>query len=106
MTAKRYVARSSAIAARRLGNETMVMSASSSTLFTLDEVATVIWEAADGATLIEEIVATKVCEQYDVAPEVALRDAEILVEALAGHGLMLLSEEPIPQSSISPTVNR
>jgi hypothetical protein len=105
MIEKRYVARSTAIAARGLGDETMVMSASSSTLFTLDEVATVIWKAADGATRLEEIVTKKVCEQYDVTPEVALKDAEILVEELAKHGLLLLSEEPIPQSSISPKVN-
>ena len=44
------------IAARVLGNETMVMSATDSTLFTLDEVATVIWESADGVTPLEEIV--------------------------------------------------
>ena len=65
MNNKRYVARSTAIAARVLGDETMVMSAANSTLFTLDEVATVIWEAADGATPLEEIVAKKVCTQFD-----------------------------------------
>ena len=53
MNNKRYVARSTAIAARVLGDETMVMSAVNSTLFTLDEVATVIWESADGATPLE-----------------------------------------------------
>ena len=51
-----YVARSTAIAARALGEETMVMSATNSTLFTLDEVASVIWEAADGVTPLKEIV--------------------------------------------------
>ena len=78
MSEKRYVSRSTAIAARALGDETMVMSAANSTLFTLDEVATVIWEAADGATPLEEIVTKKVCTQYDVTPEVALKDAEAL----------------------------
>jgi hypothetical protein len=98
MSNKRYVARSTAIAARVLGDETMVMSATNSTLFTLDEVATVIWESADGATPLEEIVANKICTQYDITPEVALRDAEGLVEQLAEHGLMLLSDKPIVQS--------
>src|ERR1039458_2694388 len=96
---KRYVARSTAIAARVLGDEMMVMSATDSTLFTLDEVATVIWEALDGATPLEEIVTKKVCAQYDITPEVALKDAEILVEQLAEHGLLLLSDQPIDQSS-------
>ena len=99
MNNKRYVARSTAIAARVLGDETMVMSATNSTLFTLDEVATVIWESADGATPLEEIVANKICMQYDITPEVALRDAEGLVEQLAEHGLMLLSDKPIAQSA-------
>ena len=49
MNKKRYVARSSEIAARRLGDEMMIMSGRDSTLFTLNEVATIIWEAADGS---------------------------------------------------------
>src|SRR6202451_4546126 len=101
MNEKSYVARSSAIAARVFGDETMVMSATNSTLFTLDEVATVIWEAADGATPLDEIVTKKVCAQYDITPEVALKDAEVLVAQLAEHGLLLLSEKPISPSSLS-----
>jgi hypothetical protein len=104
MIEKRYVARSTAIAARGLGDETMVMAASSSTLFTLDEVATVIWKAVDGATPLEEIVTKKVCAQYEITPEVALQDAELLVEQLAEHGLLVLSEKPIPEASLSPKV--
>jgi len=99
MSSKRYVARSTAIAARVLGDETMVMSATNSTLFTLDEVATVIWESADGATPLEEIVAKEICTQYNITPEVALKDAEGFVESLAEHGLMLLSDKPIAQST-------
>jgi hypothetical protein len=98
MNNKRYVARSTAIAARVLGDETMVMSAKDSTLFTLDELATVIWEAADGATPLDEIVVNKICTQYDVAPEVALKDAEGFVEKLTEHGLLLLSDQPIAHS--------
>ncbi len=89
-----YVARSTAIAARTLGNETMIMSAADSRLFTLNEVASIIWQSADGATPLEEI-AKKVCMQYDVAPEVALKDAELLVEGLAAARLMIVSEKRI-----------
>ena len=105
MKNKRYVARSTAIAARVLGDETMVMSAVSSTLFTLDEIASVIWESADGVTPLEDIVTNKICTQYEVAPEIALRDAEKLVEQLAEHGLMVLSDRPItmPASSHGET---
>jgi len=105
MSDKRYVSRSTAIAARVLGDEMMVMSATDSTLFTLDEVATVIWEAADGATPLDEIVTKRVCSQYDITPEVALKDAEKLVEQLAKHGLLLISDQPVAQSSTPPTVN-
>jgi hypothetical protein len=105
MSDKSYVARSNMIAARVLGEETMVMSATNSTLFTLDAVSTVIWESADGTTPLEEIVRKKVCSQYDVPLEVALKDAEILVEQLAGHGLLVLSDRPIPQPSGSAKVN-
>jgi hypothetical protein len=106
MSKKRYVARSTAIAARVLGDETMVMSAVSSTLFTLDEVATVVWESADSITPLDEIVADKICTQFDVAPEIALEDADELVEALAGHGLMVISDKPITQSTSRPAENK
>src|ERR1700676_3692083 len=102
MSNKRYVARSTAIAARVLGDETMVMSAVNSTLFTLDEVATVIWESADGATPLEDIVAHKICTLYDVAPEIALNDAQRFVEGLAQHGLLVLSDRPITQCMTAP----
>jgi hypothetical protein len=53
----KYLARSSAIASRMLGGEIMIMSAVDSTFFTLNPVATVIWQA-DPATaeLIDDAV--------------------------------------------------
>jgi hypothetical protein len=106
MNGKCYVARSTAIAARVLGDETMVMSAVNSTLFTLDAVATLIWESADGATPLEEIVTSRICAQFDVAPEIALKDAQGLVQGLAGHGLMVISDQPIPPPAISGRENK
>jgi len=97
MNDKRYIARSTAIAARVLGDETMIMSAANSTLFTLDEVATLIWESADGVTPIEEIVAHKICSQYEIAPDVALKDAEAFVDELSQHGVLLASDQPIAE---------
>jgi Coenzyme PQQ synthesis protein D (PqqD) len=97
MNSKRYVARSSEIAARRLGGEMMIMSAKDSTLFTLNAVATAIWEAANGSTALDEIVERRICREFEVEPSVALRDAETLAEELAGHGILLLSDAPFPQ---------
>jgi hypothetical protein len=101
MTNSRYVARSTAIAARALGDETMVMSATNSTLFTLNEIASLIWEAADGVTPLDQIVANTICTRYDVAPEIAMKDAEALVENLAGHGILLVSDQPLKSAADS-----
>ena len=90
-----YIARSRDIAARVLDGEMMIMSARDSTLFNLNEVGTVIWQAADGATSLEDIVARQVCVEFDVEPAEALKDAEAFVRELAEHGIMLLSDEPI-----------
>ena len=95
MSEKRYIAKSTAIAARALGDELIIMSATNSTLFTLNEVAMAIWEAADGVTPLEDIVTARISEQYEVTPEIALKDAEDVVAELAGHGLLVISDEPI-----------
>jgi len=93
---EKYISRSTAIAARVLGGEMMVMSAVDSTFFTLNEVATVIWQAADGVTPLSAIVTDKVCAQFDVAPEQAARDAEEFVAALSSHGILQVSDQPAP----------
>jgi hypothetical protein len=95
MSCKPYVARSPSVAARKLGDEMMIMSGRDSTLFTLNEVATIIWEAADGSMPLEEIVDCKICAQFEVARGQALLDAEALVEQLAGYGILVLSSEPL-----------
>ena len=90
-----YIAHSKEIAARVLDGEMMIMSARDSTLFSLNELGTIIWQAADGATSLEEIVAQKICVEYEVEPGQALKDAETFVRELAEHGIMLLSDRPI-----------
>jgi hypothetical protein len=95
MNKRIYVARSPRIAARKLGEEMLVMSGQDSTLFTLNPTATLLWQAADGATPLNEIVESRICSEFDVNPEEALRDAETLAEDLAKHGILLISEEPI-----------
>jgi len=96
MSQSYYPCRSSRIAARKLGLEMMIMSAGDSTLFTLNETATLLWEAADGRSSLEEIVATKICSQFSVEFSEALSDAETVAQQLANHGILLLEKEPIP----------
>ncbi len=90
-----YIARSSAIAARILAGEMMVMNSLDSTFFTLNEVATAIWQAADGHTPLREIVCNRVCQQFDVTPEEAMADAEQFVADLSSHGILLVSDHPM-----------
>jgi hypothetical protein len=100
MSRKLYLARSPRIAARKLGEEMLVMSGKDSTLFTLNPTATILWQAADGATPLDEIVERRICSEFEVEPEEAIHDAEVLAKDLAGHGILLISEKPI--SSTSP----
>lgn len=100
---EKYIAKSSAIASRLLGGEMMIMSAVDSTFFTLNPVASVIWQAADGCTPLSEIVAHQVCAEFEVDPETAHRDAERFVEEISSHGILLVSERPFSNSSSAPT---
>jgi Coenzyme PQQ synthesis protein D (PqqD) len=97
---EKYIAQSKAVAARVLGGEMMIMSAMDSRLFSLSDVATVIWEAADGRTPLSEIVAQRVCAEFDVSADVAYRDAEILVEELASRGILSISNHPVVDAEL------
>ena len=90
-----YIARSSAIAARMLAGEMMVMNSTDSTFFTLNDVATAIWQAADGQTPLREIVRNRICEQFEVDPDQAQTDAEQFVSELSQHGILLVSDQPL-----------
>ena len=90
-----YITRSTGIAARLLAGEMMVMNPADSTFFTLNEVATTIWQAADGRTPLRQIVQDRVCEQFDVNPEEAMADAEMFVAELSSHGILLVSDHPM-----------
>jgi len=101
-----YIARSSAIASRVLAGETMVMSVTDSTFFTLNEVASAIWQAADGVTPLEEIVTDRLCPEFEVTAEEALADAREFVRDLSSHGILLVSDHPIPPAVADPTETR
>ena len=87
-----YVLRADHVAARMLGGEMMIMSAADSSLYVLNETASVVWQAADGVTPLSKIVRDNVCAEFDVAPDVALEDAIALVNDLAAHGILVISD--------------
>jgi Coenzyme PQQ synthesis protein D (PqqD) len=92
-----YVARGSKLAARLLGNQTLVMSAPDSTIFTLNEIGSVIWAAADGRSSLRQIVQDKICTEFEIEPEQALADCGEFVSQLAEHGIFILSESPLAE---------
>ena len=92
---KLYIARSPKLAARVLDGEMMIMSGQDSTLFTLNKTATIIWQAADGKTTLEEIVERRIVPEFEIDADAALQDAETLARELASHGILQVSEEPI-----------
>ncbi len=93
--ADKYIAKSSAIASRILGDEMIIMSAVDSTLFSLNSAGTIIWEAADGSTTLSRIVEEKLCAEFDVSVEQAYVDVVQFVDALAEHGILVVSDQPI-----------
>jgi hypothetical protein len=101
MSTKIYLARSSRVAARKLGEEMLIMSGQGSTLFTLNPTATLLWQSADGSTSLDEIVEGRICSEFEVQPEEAMRDAEALAEDLAKHNILVISDHPITKSDTS-----
>ncbi len=93
--ADKYIAKSSAIASRVLGDELIIMSALDSTLFSINSAGTIIWEAADGCTPLSRIVEEKLCSEFDVSLEQAYVDVVQFVNALAEHGILVVSDRPI-----------
>lgn len=94
-----YVARNPGVAARCLDGEMMIMSGRDSTLFTLNKTATILWQAADGATPLQEIVQQRICAEFEVELAEAMQDAETLARDLASHGILEVSEQPIRQTA-------
>jgi len=99
---EKYVSRSRAVAARELDGEMIIMSAADSTLFSLSEVATIIWRAADGHTPLSEIVERSVCAEFDVPFDTAYRDAEAFVEELSCHGILRVSDHAVAGAEPAP----
>jgi coenzyme PQQ synthesis protein D (PqqD) len=80
---------------RAYDGEAVIVSPEDSTLHTLNAVGTVIWEAADGRTGMEAIVA-RVCDAFEVDRATAARDTAAFVDSLAQRGLLTVLDAPRP----------
>jgi len=95
----KYLIRGENLAARMLGGEMMIMSAADSTLFSLNETASVIWQAADGVTPLHEIIEREIVPRFEVDPRTAYQDALQFVEQLSRHGIIQIKDEPIAKEN-------
>ena len=73
--------------------QAVIVSPDDSTLHTLNEVGTLVWEVADGRRDVAAIVA-RVCEAFDVTPERAEDDVRRFVAELETRGLLTVSSTP------------
>lgn len=91
--AERYPLQNPQAAWRVYDGEAVIVSPEDSTLHTLNEVGTLVWEAADGRTPLAAIVA-RVCARYDVEAGAAERDVDVFVERLAERRLITILDAP------------
>ncbi len=95
----KYIKPHQSLAARMLGDEMVVMSLRDSKVYSLNATASVIWNAADGATPLDEIAVARLVPEFEVDAETAKRDALELAEALALEGILTISDEPIGEAT-------
>ena len=91
--ADRYLAQNPRAAWRVYDGEAVIISPDDSTLHTLNAVGTLIWEAADGKTMLGAIMG-RICTEFEVEPESAERDAMAFIEGLRQRGLLVVSDAP------------
>jgi hypothetical protein len=90
-----YIGRSERLAARKLLDETVILKPDDSGLYVLNELGTIIWDAADGATTLAMIVERSICPQFEIDAATALHDATEFVERLRDHNILRVSETPM-----------
>ncbi len=86
-----YPMQSPRTAWRVYDGEAVILWPDDSTLNTLNALGTLIWESADGKSPLSAIVA-RICEEFDVDPERAERDAMAFIAKLGARGLLTVSE--------------
>ena len=72
----------------------VILSADDSSLYVLNELGTILWEAADGRTPLRRIVERDICSTFEVDLATGLHDAAEFLDRLASHGIVQLSATP------------
>lgn len=79
------------VAFRRVGQDMLLVSGSRGTIYTLNEVGTYVWEAADGDASVDQIVAM-VTSAFQVDPADARSDVARFLGDLADLGVLTVIE--------------
>jgi hypothetical protein len=79
--------------ARTIDGEAIVITPADSTLHTLNDTATFIWDRADGKKTLATIAAEMESE-FDVDAETLRKDALSFVEDAVKRGLLLATDQP------------
>lgn len=74
------------VVVRRVGDESVVVPVRNrvgdlDSIFTLNEVASRVWELLDGKRPLDDIVAA-ICDEFEVASDVAAKDVDDLIRSL------------------------
>lgn len=89
----RYIAQNPDTPARTIEGEAIVITPHDSTLHTLNETATFIWDRADGTRTLADI-AEEMLGEFEVDESTLKADALAFVEEAVAKGLMQASDEP------------
>ena len=89
-----FVRRGRKTASRMIGGEMVVLSITDSSLFNLNAIASLLWQAADGRTPLRAIIEQQVVTQFAVDGETAYRDALELVQELSRRGILETADQP------------
>jgi len=92
---EKYIRRSRKTAARMVGGEMVVLSVVDSSLYNLNEIASLVWQAADGTTPLRAIVEERIVPHFEIDAETAYRDALELISALGHRGILEVGDAPL-----------
>ena len=88
-----YVIQNLKMACRIVDGEAVILDLTNSKLYSLNPVATLIWEMSEDRTRIKDIV-DKIVEEFEVERSQAEADCLQLIDDFAGKRLLLIEENP------------
>jgi Coenzyme PQQ synthesis protein D (PqqD) len=89
--------RNKAVLWRELDGEAILLDPKQGCSYNLNQVGTLVWRMLDGQHTTADIVEA-ICEAYEVEPELALQDLELLLGDLRSNNLLSSGVSPSDHS--------